>query len=157
RYNLHPIVRGVVWDGLDEVTRRGVRQAQHDHFAAVPIPDWEEVESLDDLTPAIELFHALIDLGRYDDAFAVFRDRLSGATLYRPSAGRQRVGMLERLFPDGLDQPPRLGYAHFRSYTLNGLAQGYRRRGEPQAAAGYYARAEAIDRAEKDDQSRAGV
>jgi hypothetical protein len=72
RYDLHPIVRGVVWESLDEATRLGVRQAQHDHFATVATPDWEDVDSLDDLTPAIELFHALVDLGHYDAAWDVF-------------------------------------------------------------------------------------
>jgi tetratricopeptide (TPR) repeat protein len=153
RYDLHPIVRGVVWDGLDEATRRGVRQAQHDHFAAVPTPEWLKVESLDDLTSAIELFHALVDLGRYDEAFDVFRDRLSAATLYRLSAGRQRGAMLERLFPKGLDQPPRLASARSRSYTLNALALGSLSSGRPEAAGGLFARAAAIAREEKDDKN----
>jgi tetratricopeptide (TPR) repeat protein len=155
RYDLHPIVRGVVWEGLDEPTRRGVRQAQHSHFAAVPTPAWTRVESLDDLTPAVELFHALLDLGRYDDAFEVFRHRLEEATLWRLSAGRQSVAMLERLFPDGLDQPPRLDSARRRSNTLNALAQGYYFTGRPKAAAEFFAHAERIDRAEGDDRELA--
>ena len=36
-----------------------------------------EVESLEDLTPGIELFHTLIGLERYEDAFVVFQDHLS--------------------------------------------------------------------------------
>ena len=67
-----------------------------------------EVESLEDLTPGIELFHTLIGLERYEDAFVVFRDHLSNATLYRLSANRQRAELLERLFPDGVDTLPRL-------------------------------------------------
>jgi tetratricopeptide (TPR) repeat protein len=155
RYDLHPIVRGVVWDGLDPAARRGVRQAQHDHFASVPTPEFETVESLDDLTPAIELFHALIDLGQYDAAFAVYRDRLADATLNRLSAGRQVVALMERLFPKGLNQPPRLTRAYDRGYTLNEVAMGYVSNGRPGAAAEFYARAEAINRGERDDQNLA--
>ena len=63
---------------------------------------------MEDLTAAIELYNTLIGLGRYDDAYVVFRDRLDDATLYRLSASRLRVELLEVLFPDGPSQPPRL-------------------------------------------------
>jgi tetratricopeptide (TPR) repeat protein len=150
RYDLHPIVRGVVWDGLDDATRRGVRQAQHDHFAGIPTPAWQQVESLADLTSAMELFHALVDLGRYDAAYQVFRSRLNHATHYRLSAGRQRAEMLERLFPDGLDQPPCVDGWRC-ALVLNELALGYEFSGRVDAATTFYARAEAIDRQAKDD------
>ena len=109
RYDLHPLVRGVVWSGLGDDARRGVYTSLHAHFEAVPmIDDYLKVNSLEDLTPAIELYNTLIGLGRYDDACKVFHDRLSDATLYRLSASRQRVELLELLFPDGLEQLPRL-------------------------------------------------
>jgi hypothetical protein len=155
RYDLHPIVRGVVWDRLDEATRRGVRLAQHDHFAAVPTPYWLKVESLDDLMPAIELYHALVDLRQFDDALKVFLERLSNATLYRLSAARQQVEMLRCLFPDGLDQPPRLASARTRSYALSALALGYEFSGRSGASAEFYARAEWIDREKGDSQNLA--
>jgi tetratricopeptide (TPR) repeat protein len=151
RYDLHPIVRGVVWESLDEATRLGVRRAQHDHFATVATPEWDEVESLDDLTPAIELFHALVDLGRYDAAWDVFWHRLNEATLYRLGAARQRVLMLERLFCDGLDRPPWLTGPRARSHVLCQLAHGYYFSGWPGPAVRFYARAEAIDREEQND------
>ena len=75
RYDLHPIVRGVAWKGLDAAAQQGVYTGLHDHFESLPkIDDWRKVESLEDLTPAIELYNTLIGLGRYDDACVVFRD-----------------------------------------------------------------------------------
>jgi tetratricopeptide (TPR) repeat protein len=155
RYDLHPIVRGVVWESLDEATRRGVRQAQHDHFATVTTPDWSKVESLDDLTPAIELFHALIDLGQHDAALGLFQDRLKDATMYRLSAGQQQVEMLERLFSDGLSRLPRLTNARKRSFTLCSLAHAYRFCGRPGLAVEFYVRAQEIDREEEDHRNLA--
>ncbi|HJR05730.1 MAG TPA: DUF4062 domain-containing protein [Pyrinomonadaceae bacterium] len=152
RYDLHPLVRGVVWSGLGDDARRGVYTSLHAHFEAVPmIEDYLEVNSLEDLTPAIELYNTLIGLGRYDDAYEVFRDRLNDAMLYRLSASRQRVELLELLFPDGLEQSPRLNRQRAQGYTLNALALGYHLTGQPGRAAAPYRRAIIIDSKMKDD------
>ncbi len=135
RYDLHPLVRGVVWGTLGNELQRGVYTSLHAHFAAVPmIDDWEEVSRLEDLTPAIELYFTLIGLGQYDNAFVVFRDRLEDATLYRLSASRQRVELLELLFPDGVEQLPRLRKRENQAYTLNSLALAYKYSGQPNHA-----------------------
>ena len=136
RYDLHPIARGVVWNRLDEAARQGVYTHLHDHFEALPkIDDWHKVESLQDLTPAIELYNTLIGLGRYEDACDLFYARLEDATLYRLSASRQRAELLEALFPDGLDQLPRLSKPGDQPYTLNALALAYQFSGQPGRAA----------------------
>jgi tetratricopeptide (TPR) repeat protein len=132
RYDLHPIVRGVVWSGLGDDTRQGVYSSLHAHFEAVPmIKDWDEVNSLEDLTPAIELYNTLIGMERYDDACRLFHKRLNKATIYRLSASRQRVEMLEMLFPDGLDELPRLSEQQLQAFTLEALALGYKLSGRP--------------------------
>jgi tetratricopeptide (TPR) repeat protein len=152
RYDLHPIVRGVVWSGLGNDTRRGVYKSLHAHFEALPmIDDFLKVNSLEDLTPAIELYNTLIGLGRYDDAYVVFHDRLSAATLYRLSASRHRVELLKMLFPNGLDQLPRLSRPAMQGYILNSLAQGYQLGGQPGRAALLYRRHNAIRSEMKDD------
>jgi len=136
RYDLHPIVRGVVWQALDGQSQKGIYTDLRTYFDAVPRPpDYLEVESIEDLTPVIELYQSLIGLERYEDAFLLFRDHLSQATLYRFSASRQRAELLERLFPDGIERPPRLEAARDQSYTLNTLALTYELRGEPGQAA----------------------
>jgi hypothetical protein len=136
RYDLHPVVRGVVWSGLGNDTRRGVYTRMHAHFEALPmIDDWQKVSSLEDLTPAIELYNTLIGLGRYDDACDLFYKRLQNATLYRLSASRQQVELLEMLFPNKLDQLPPLSSPASQAYILNALAQGYQISGQPGRAA----------------------
>src|SRR5205085_7243163 len=118
RYDLHPLVRGVVWSGLGDDARHGVYTSLHAHFEAVPmIDDHRKVNSLEDLTPAIELFSTLIGLGRYDDAQDLFYEQLDKAMLFRLSASRQRVELLELLFPDGLEQLPRLNSQGAQAYA----------------------------------------
>lgn len=132
RYDLHPIVRGVVWQALDSCARRDIYSALYKYFDAAPRPPVsEEVESLEDLTPGIELFHTLIGLERYEDAFKVFQDYLDAATLYRLSTSRQWAEWLERLFPDGVDTLPRMASARRQCDTLDALAVAYHVSGEP--------------------------
>ena len=151
RYDLHSIVRGVVWQALDARARQDIYGALHRYFDAAPRPPaWRRVESLEDLTPGIELFHTLIGLERYEDALVVFRDHLSRAMLHRLSANRQRAELLERLFPDGVDTLPRLVSAQRQSYTLFALAKAYLFSGEPGRAEPLFRRALEINEQEKD-------
>jgi tetratricopeptide (TPR) repeat protein len=152
RYDLHPLVRGVVWSGLSDDARRGVYTTLHAHFEAVPmIDDYLKVTSLEDLTPAIELYNTLIGLGRYDDACYLFYERLSKATFHRLSAGRQSVELLELLFTDGLEQLPDLNRQSEQAYTFNALALGYNLSGQPGRAAALYRRANIIYSEMKND------
>ncbi|MBS1790911.1 MAG: DUF4062 domain-containing protein [Acidobacteria bacterium] len=145
RYDLHPIVRGVVWNSLADDARHDVYINLHKYFEAAPVIDyWQEVNSLEDLTPAIELYHTLIGLGHHDDAFAVFRDRLSDAMSYRLSASRQQIELLEHLFPSGVEQLPHLRYPEQQAYTLNSLALSYHYTGQPGLAAQLSRRANQI-------------
>jgi tetratricopeptide (TPR) repeat protein len=151
RYDLHPIVRGVVWQALDDQSQKGIYTDLRTYFDALPRPpNYLEVESIKDLTPTIELYQSLIGLERYQDAFALFRDHLDFATLWRLSAGRQRAQLLERLFPDGIESLPRLQTAQTQSYALNSLAQAYLSRGEPSRAAPLFRRAVEIYERESD-------
>ena len=154
RYDLHPLVRGVVWGGLGDDARRGVYTSLHAHFEAVPmIDDYLEVNSLEDLTPAIELYNTLIGLRRYDDALNFFYERLNKATHFRLSASRQRVELLELLFPDGLERLPRLDRRDAQALTLNALAQGYQFSGQPGRAAALFRRNIIIRSEMKNDRS----
>lgn len=151
RYDLHPIVRGVVWSGLTNDVRRSVYATLHTHFEAIPaIEDYHQVGSLEDLTPAIELYNTLIGLGHYDDAYDVFQVRLDDATLYRLSASRQRIELLEMLFPDGVEQLPRLNNPKRQAYALDGLASGYWLGGQPGHAVSLCRRQNAIYEEESD-------
>lgn len=160
RYDLHPIVRGVTWNGLDERGKHGVYETLHTHLEAMPDPfsDWQQVNSLEDLAPAIELYNTLIGLGRYKDAYIVFRDRLNKATLYRLSASRQRVDLLEMLFPDGVDQLPHLSDVAKKAFTLNVLAQGYQYSGQPGRAVPLFRRHNEIqENLKNEDNLRIGL
>jgi tetratricopeptide (TPR) repeat protein len=138
RYDLHPIVRAVVWSGVDDRSREGLYRLLQTYFEAAPIMKWQETNKLEDLTPAIELYGTLVGLKRYDDAFAVWRERLDYATLWRLGLSRERSELIALLFPDGLDALPRLTKAEDRSYALNALATTYDYLGRPGASVPLY-------------------
>jgi tetratricopeptide (TPR) repeat protein len=154
RYDLHPLVRGVVWGALGDKLRRGVYTSLHTHFAAVPmIDDYLKVSRLEDLTSAIELYNTLIGLGRYDNAGNLFYEWLNKAMLHRLNVSRQMVELMEMLFTNGLDRLPRLSRPSMQAFTLNALALGYLLSGQPGRAVSLYRRHNAICSGMKDDEN----
>ena len=145
RYDMHPIVRGVVWGALNDDVKRNVYTNLHAHFEAMPkVEDLEEVSSVEELAPDIELYNTLIGLGRYDDAEALFSERMEDCFHYHLSATRQRAELVEMLFPDGLDKMPRLSRPSPQARTLNSLAWAYQLGGRPGQAAPLFRRAFSI-------------
>jgi tetratricopeptide (TPR) repeat protein len=153
RYDAHPIVRGVVWQLVDAKDQRAVYAALEAHFEPMAVRDAEEVETLADLTPAIERYHTLVGLGRYEDAFVLFRDRLGDATLYRLAAHRERIAWLERLFPHGVTELPSLSSDYDRSYALAVLAMSYNLFGQPSRAVPLYRKAIELDEQAHDERN----
>jgi tetratricopeptide (TPR) repeat protein len=141
RYDAHPIVRSVVWQLASAERQQAVYAALEAHFEPMATPEMDNVETLADLTPAIERYHTLVGLGRHDDAFELFRDRLSKATLYRLGAHHERIGWLEQLFPHSETGLPALSQDRDRSYTLNELAVSYEFSGQPSRAVQLYRQA----------------
>jgi len=104
RYDAHPIVRGVVWQNIGRNSQQKVYSALERLFQAMPIPDVDKVETLSDLTPIVERYHTLLELGRYDDALDLFREHLDYPMRLRLAAVSESATWLERFFPDGVDR-----------------------------------------------------
>jgi tetratricopeptide (TPR) repeat protein len=140
RYDLHPIVRGVVWEELDKKGRFRVHQALCAYFQSLPPVQAAHVQGLEDVVPAIELYQALIGLGRYDDAWQVFRERLNTALHSLLSASQQQIGLLELLFPDGHGASPRLQSEEQKGWAIHALAEAYFYKGLPGMASELFRR-----------------
>jgi tetratricopeptide (TPR) repeat protein len=153
RYDAHPIVRGVVWHLTDAKDQRAVYLALEAHFEPMTVPDTENVETLADLAPAIEHYHTLVGLRRFDDAWALFRRRLELATLYRLAAHRERLAWLEQLFPQGPTFSSELKDERNWGSALNALAQSYQFSGHPGQSVILYRKAADIHKRKGDDQN----
>ena len=133
RYDLHPIVRRYAYDRLRD--KKGVHSRLRDYFAAVPPPEEDKVQSVDDLAPVIELYHHTVGAGRYDEACDLLYDRLVPTPLYyRLGAYQTCIELLRALFPDGEERPPRLEKESAQAWTLGALASSYSLSGQPRNA-----------------------
>ena len=133
RYDLHPVVRRYAYDRLAD--KKGVHSRLRHYFAAVPVPEEDKLQSVDDLGPVIELYHHTVRAGRYDEACHLFYDRLAPDPLYyRFGAYQTCIELLRELFPDGEDHPPRLKKEIAQGWTLKGLANSYSLSGQRRRA-----------------------
>jgi tetratricopeptide (TPR) repeat protein len=132
RYDMHPVVRGYAYDRLGDKPVIHVRLVGY--FTAVPMPDQDIVQSLDDLTPMIELYHHTVRAGRYDQARELFRDRLADPLYYRLGAYQTCIELLQTLFPEGEERSPQLKDESARAWSLNALANSYSLAGQPRRA-----------------------
>ena len=138
RYDLHPLVRGVIWSLAGRDVKADIYRGMHTHFDSLPAPKTDQVKDVHDLTASIELYNSLINLGLYDKAFSLFLERLSDVTHYVLSACRLRANLLEMLFPDGTDSAPKLTDRADEGYAINALALSYHLGGLPSKAIPLY-------------------
>jgi tetratricopeptide (TPR) repeat protein len=129
-YDLHPIVRGYAYDRLAD--KEGVHTRLRDYFAAVPEP--EQVESVEDLAPVIELYHHTVRAGHFNEAVVLYDERLSDPLFYRLGAYQNQIELLRALFSDGEDKLPPLDTNDKKAWTLNSLANAYSLSGQPRSA-----------------------
>jgi len=77
RYDMHPVVRGVVWSRISTPNQDKLYERLEAHFQAAPNRSSSvSVETIDELAETIELFHTLAGRRRYDEAFRLYRDEL---------------------------------------------------------------------------------
>jgi tetratricopeptide (TPR) repeat protein len=146
-YDLHPIIRAYAYDRLNDKER--IHRQLRDYFAAVPLPEADQVNSLEDLAPIIELYHHTVCAAQYDEAIELFHDHLADPLYYLFGAYRTEIDLLCALFPDDprlVARPlaevamrpeiglPRLKDPSAQAWTLNALASSYTCSGQPYQA-----------------------
>ncbi len=155
RFDLHPIVRRYAYDRLTAPGRSAAHTRLRNYFAAVPKAD--KVMRLEDLAPVIELYHHTVRAGQFDEAQALFRNRLRAEPLYFQFGAYQLIiDLLHALFPDGEDCPPRLKDEDAQAWTLGVLANSYSLSGQPHHAVSLYEQQIAI-RAKQGDKGNLSI
>lgn len=130
RYDLHPVVRGIVWHGVRAPGREIVHEIIRAHLATSPAVAEIRASSIDELTPATELYHTLIALGRHDEAFRFLDAGMLDLLLDRMNRFRVGAQLLEMLFPDGIEHAPRLAAPEDAERATWALAYCYNYAGE---------------------------
>jgi len=111
-YDLHPIVRAVAHDQLDDGNRIQANERISAHFEALPDQMPGEARSVEELRGVISLFRALVGSGRFAKARRVWSSRLRKPVLLRMGATAVAIELLTPLGASGdADSWPELGLA----------------------------------------------
>ncbi|MBK05169.1 MAG: hypothetical protein CL920_25715 [Deltaproteobacteria bacterium] len=122
RYDLHPVIRGYAYEQLDPNIRESTFEKIRDHFERLPPKKEEDIQDLSDLRRRLEIYHALIGAGQYDDASYFYGHQLADPLYQRLSAYHAIIEVLTPLFVNGLDAPPALSSESQQSYRITSLA-----------------------------------
>ena len=120
RYDLHPLVRKHAYEQLSD--KAGVHLRLVEYFKAIPAP--KRVESMEDLTMGIELYWHTVRGGQLDEAFLLYRHRLSQSLYFQFAAYQRIIELLGALFAEAsrsshlLDETDQI-------WALNSLANAY--------------------------------
>ena len=90
-----------------------------------------KAQTLDDLSPVIELYHHTVMAGKLDKAARLYYQRLKDRLYFQFGAYEQIIDLLRALFLDGEDNPPRLKNKGYKAWALSELANAYSLSGQP--------------------------
>ncbi len=142
RFDLPSGIRGIVWDRMSIEGKERIDSLLEEHFKAVPIPKRNQVETWEQLTPAIECYNILIRKKDYDGAVYLLREHLSSSvTLYRLTAVQEQIALLKQIFTGGAEALPHVRNREDQIFLLNELAKAYHFAGNPTAAIPLFQRA----------------
>lgn len=125
RYDLHPVLSDNARAAFQPESLKKVYESLLMYFEKLPVTAEPSLQRIEDIAPTIELYNAMIGLGRFDDACDLIQERKLDETLHQLSAISLRIELLRRLFPDGVDKPPALNGIDRQVMALNDLGRTY--------------------------------
>ncbi len=108
RYDLHPVVRGYAFERLENRDRNKTFSHIRDHFERLPPEDMKTIEEVSELRRTIEIYHALIGSGNFDEAASFYSNQLNPVLFNQLGAYYTMIELLTPLFPRGLEKRPAL-------------------------------------------------
>ena len=133
KFDLHPIVRRYAYMHFTDGERKKTHVQLGTYFIYNMPNTNEPIKNLDDLDPEIEIYHHMVRAGKLDESRAFLRD-FSQELYYQFGAYQIIIELLQALFLDSEDKPPRLKEESAQAWTLNSLANAYSLSGQPHHA-----------------------
>ena len=121
-YDLHPVVRGYAFDALEQPERVDICGRIADHFRSRPKDRYSETKTLADVQQSMNIFRALVQANRLDQAVQFYMGDFANALSYSIEAYHEILALLKPLFPNGFAQPPAGLNKYVQSYLLNNAA-----------------------------------
>jgi len=132
RLDLHPIVRRYAYENI--LNPKDVHEPLRLYFAKLANGLPKEVNSLSDLTPAIERYYHTVKVGYFDHACDILCNDLINFLYYKFSAYHIMIELLSMLFPDGECQRAGVCKENNEWWSRNYLALCYECTGQTQKA-----------------------
>jgi Domain of unknown function (DUF4062)/AAA domain, putative AbiEii toxin, Type IV TA system len=101
RYDLHPIVRGLIASRLPQEEKEHYGQRVVEHFSHQSHSPYAEAETLEDLSYGINLIRTLLQMGKHQQAADVYCGNLSNALFFNVEAHAEILSLLRPFFPHG--------------------------------------------------------
>jgi tetratricopeptide (TPR) repeat protein len=142
RYDMHPVVRAYSYGRLAE--KKGIHGMLAEYFREnLPgeMPRPEDIRSLSELTPLVELYHHTVRSEGEDKALELFKAHLFNPLYYQLGAYGLCFEMLASIFDDDRDSSPRLRKESDQAWVYDVLALNYARIGQPRRAVPLFYRA----------------
>ena len=124
-YDLHPLVRAYAFEGLEGEERKQTFDRIRDHFQSLPPENLDEVHELGDLHRSLEIYYALVNAGRLEDAARFYGERLRDVLKDNIAVYDTIVELLTPLFPDGLDKLPAFSSPEQQGDRVTDLANAF--------------------------------
>ena len=122
RYDLHPVVRGIVAGRLSGESTKELGQKVVDYFNARPHDPYEQAARWEDVEQGVEIVRTYLRMGDHENAFAAYRGDLASALIFNLDARAQMLALLRGFFPDGWAGKPALADPDDQSYALTDVA-----------------------------------
>jgi hypothetical protein len=104
RYDLHPVVRGIAAGRLHKEEKEHYGQIVADYFSQKVHNPYKEAQNTEDLGDGLQVVRALLQIGRYQDAYSYYIGDLSSA-LSDLEAHAEKLALIRPFYPQGWDQP----------------------------------------------------
>ena len=101
RYDLHPVVRGVAAGRLGQEDKERYGQRVVDHFSQQTHIPYEEAETYEDVRYGLQVVRALLQMGRYEQAFYTYLNGLNVSLLFNLEEYDETLSILQAFFPQG--------------------------------------------------------
>ena len=131
-FDLHPIVRRYAYERLTAPDRIAAHSSLRNYFSTVNVPT--SPQTLDDITPIIELYHHTVKAGLFDEAMDTYYRKLWKTVFYRLCAYDTEIELLLALFPNQENLIPLLMNKSAQAWTFSELANAYSLSGQPRRA-----------------------
>jgi tetratricopeptide (TPR) repeat protein len=152
RYELHSLVKTVVWSSLRQDSKRNVAEHLYTFFRSrVTLRSAKNVTALEDLSDSIELFSLLVTLEQFGDALSVFHNQLESAMLWRLGRSRHVIELLDDLKTGVLGSTNKSSDVNAIRTIYASQAMAYQMIGEPTRAVNEFRKAESLGNSEVND------